>query len=145
MTNYMNLCPRFERCSVNACPLDSVMSITHSKDPRKKCKAHLRDRLAVVERAKSEGVFLPAGGLTAAERKRLGAGETVEALLAEWDAWRKNLRTRLAGGSGGRPEASRSHRDTLPASLATDYKRVEARLATPQAAQDSPEIGKARE
>jgi hypothetical protein len=86
---FCRLCPRFTTCSVNLCPLD-LMNPERTfctNDPERTCKWHLRDRLAVVEKAKSQGVEIPGGGFTRSEQNALEKGEaTLETLLADWDA-----------------------------------------------------------
>jgi len=83
---YTGRCPRFGVCSVNACPVDYRIRPTHPGDPEQTCKSHLRDRLAITAQAEADGIELPGRGLRPDEAARLKAGETVEVLLAEWDA-----------------------------------------------------------
>ena len=64
--HYMKLCPRFNRCSVNRCPLDPLMSLRpeHASDRQKTCREHPRTRIQIAERARQEGVLIPSRGLT---------------------------------------------------------------------------------
>ena len=104
---YPRQCPRWQLCSVARCPLDPLnpMRYIDANDPEKTCKAHLRDRLAIVAKAKTEGVEIPGAGYTRKEEKRLEAGTALEALLAEWDEKAERRRQKglqLAGARGAR-------------------------------------------
>ena len=81
---YPRMCSKWDKCSVNCCPLD-VYNPTRqsiSGDPEQTCKESLGKRLAVIEIAKTDGVEIPGGGWTKAERE---TGMSLEAMLADWD------------------------------------------------------------
>jgi len=67
-TPYKN-CPRFEKCSVNACPLhpDYPKLLTSPLDPETVCKAQRTTRLAI---AKQFHESLRLGGLTVKEHRK---------------------------------------------------------------------------
>ena len=102
-TKFMKLCPRFEKCAVNRCPLDPAMELVtvHNRDPKRTCLEHIRTRLEIQAQAALEGVAL--SGLTTTERKRLEAGETVEKFLIEADGRREALVKRLGVGKSVLP------------------------------------------
>lgn len=83
---YTSRCPRYGVCSVNSCPLDIKIRPTYPDDPEKTCKAHLRERLEIAAAAKADGVKLPLGGLRRDEIARIEDGESMDALISEWDA-----------------------------------------------------------
>jgi hypothetical protein len=58
------LCPRFDHCSVNSCPLDPIQRGTHPQDKERKCTIEKQVRLRI---SKSFPGLLPKDGLTAAE------------------------------------------------------------------------------
>lgn len=92
---YAKMCPRFDSCSVNKCPLDVRQSVRtdHPKDSRRVCQLHLRERMQVVAHAKSEGVEILGGGLT---RDEITSGLGIPTLLAEWDARKERERAQMA-------------------------------------------------
>lgn len=94
-------CPKFVTCSVNICPLDRLNTERTfcAFDPERTCKLHLRDRLAIVEKAKAEGIEIPGGGFTRNEQNALDKGRTLDELLAEWDALVERQSKRGARGS----------------------------------------------
>lgn len=94
-------CPRFEHCSVNACPLDYAMLGRGPLSGEDRCGARRNTRLAVA----AEHPGLPAGGLTLAEvarDKRSAAAKARWAALpqAERDAATARLTQRRADLSG---------------------------------------------
>lgn len=58
-------CPRFDFCSVNACPLDPMMKNSIEDDPETECKA-----LSSVRRSIAEKYELPNRGMTKKELQR---------------------------------------------------------------------------
>jgi hypothetical protein len=69
MTTPNEFCPRFERCSVNACPLhpDYPELTTSPLDPETICRAQRNTRLKI---AKQFPDSLKLGGLTVNEHRR---------------------------------------------------------------------------
>ncbi len=59
-------CPRYDRCSVNLCPLDPEMEsrTVHEEDKEQKCPMEKRVRLRIGSKYPD---LLPLGGLTARE------------------------------------------------------------------------------
>lgn len=100
---YVRMCSKFETCSVNVCPLDTMNDIRpdHHKDPKRVCQEHPRRRLEIFAQAVGK---IPGNGLTKAENKRIEAAEiTTPGLLAEWDSRRERIVKQLAAGRmGGR-------------------------------------------
>lgn len=92
---YAKMCPRFNYCSANRCPLDlgKAARTDHPKDPRRVCQQHLRERLGIVARATIEGVDILGGGLTRAE---IATGLPVPTLVATWDARKDRQRAQVA-------------------------------------------------
>lgn len=92
---FAKMCSRFNSCSVNKCPLDILQPVRtdRPKDPKRVCQQHLRERLEVVARAKSEGVEIPGGDLT---RDEIATGLPIPAVLAAWDARKERERAQAA-------------------------------------------------
>lgn len=103
---YAKMCPRFDSCSVNKCPLDVRQSLRtdHPKDSKRVCQQHLRERLGAVARANSEGVEISGGGLT---RLEIATRLPIPTLLADWDARKERERAQV-GRLNSRPKASPS-------------------------------------
>lgn len=82
-TKYPRMCPRWQLCSVNQCPLDALQAVRviHPNDPEQVCKSNIRERLEIIAKARAEGVEL-GDGMTEKERK---SGWTVEELATERD------------------------------------------------------------
>jgi hypothetical protein len=91
----MKMCPRFDRCSANRCPLDPLGGErpVRSDDPRRTCLETIRTRLALVAEARAAGVELEGGGLSAAEAR---SGKAIAQLLVDWDAKAERLRSQGA-------------------------------------------------
>src|SRR5574340_114490 len=78
-------CPRYERCSVNHCPLDPWQDehLPHSLDKEQKCPMEKNVRLRIGAKYR---LWLPLGGLTPKEHAgaqklaRLTTGQRAEAL-----------------------------------------------------------------
>lgn len=82
----MRECSRWDRCSVNACPLDEGEHLRRSAegDPERTCKESPRHRLEIASRAALEGIQL--SGLTKYEKARVKSGETTETICLEHEA-----------------------------------------------------------
>jgi hypothetical protein len=78
-------CPKFERCGVNRCPLDSLVGrrTDHPLDRAHICRVPLRVRLEIARQAEATGGKLVRGGLSDAEAE---SGRPVAELLAESEA-----------------------------------------------------------
>ena len=108
-TLYPRNCSRWDRCSVNKCPIDPLNPRRQALpgDPERTCKEHPRHRLEIVAQAKADGVVIPGGGLTAEEREM-----DLTVLLAEWDSRHTRLEN-FAKAGAGRLKASRTVKNPL--------------------------------
>jgi len=83
---YPGMCERYERCSVNQCPLDHLRARMRGPvngDAERTCKAPLRARLEVAGIARLGSQELPWGGMT---REEAESGRTHADLIAEDEA-----------------------------------------------------------
>jgi hypothetical protein len=82
---WAGMCPRFDRCNVNRCPLDPLLNLRpdNRADLAHTCRAPLRVRLEIASRAEAAGATLAHAGLTDAEAR---SGRPLAELLAHSDA-----------------------------------------------------------
>jgi len=115
-------CPSFDRCSVNACPLDPDyhQHVSEPEDSEKKCRAHKPTRLKLVERLREEGNpaldGLPFGGLTAKEEAGRKRAEAFAQLPEEERERRLEIlrRARLQLSAGNKPLSELCPQETTP-------------------------------
>ena len=96
----MRRCPWFSSCSVADCPLYWVQGVLKDNG-REKCRARPSTRLAIVARARVDGVHfeLPLGGLTRAEHgKELRSVKAKDRFASLSPEERSKVTARLSGG-----------------------------------------------
>jgi hypothetical protein len=109
-SKYSRRCSRWDRCSVNKCPLALPEVRQYQKidasDPERTCLENLKHRLRIVQEAKAQDGVDLGDGLTDRERKGVEAGTaTVESIIAGFERKADNLRAKVAAMIDGSQKA----------------------------------------